>query len=217
MTNYSLFVSDSDSLNLIRDYYTYESITNWDNRTCSAFFLKLDEMKFTEILDLISIDFHPFVLEMGDIPEFSSFRHTLDVPQVIIESGRPCANWKELGYLLDPKEKRDASHRKYGENHGKIAEKLGLCYTKKYNGNDCFFISSLGFAFYKLSSETQERIAPKLVLRTKIMQNYYVQGCPSNMMDDWLSLFQSPHTRARRHSNCVKFIKITQKMYYDEF
>lgn len=198
---------------LIHAYYFYEPIGDWTDEMCLSFFNAVSEMKISDIINCIETDFKPFELVAFDIPQFSSIDDVMNVPSGIIESGKDAVKWSELGFLITGKDKKEGAHLKYGENQGKTAQFMGLCEQCKVGKLAGFQITPLGRAFYGLSEKIKKILLPRLVLRSKLMQNYYLSGRQQCVIDDALMLCSSEATRIRRSSNVKGLISIIETAY----
>lgn len=148
------------------------------------------------------------VLEMSvqDIPQFSSFDHAVyDTPFLVDEANRrdEFLTFDRLGELL-PGERTDTlvAKKKYGENHAKTAELLGLItilpeQTRKLQ------ITPLGQVFLDATPEEKDRILTRQIMRTAIVRDIYSKYELTGSFDitQYLENYLSHSTAVRRRPN----------------
>ena len=144
------------------------------------------------------------------VPQFSNFENgAYKLPELLSESNTGYS-FLEIGKLLLPTGKKDGAYTKYGENHSKLAEILGLVYITNSSKSRLVYISDLGLKFLELSDN-----AKKLFLKYQIYNipliKYLFNICFNNVIDieefilDISTLSQS--TAKRRSSNVKGLIK----------
>ena len=118
------------------------------------------------------------IITTSDLLQFSS----LDDATTVIcnkysEEGDPGFSAEETGrLLLNDKNAKKLAYRKYGENHAKAAEALGLVYSI----TNVYFLSCLGTKYTKLERSTANKLLTRMVLRTneiyQLYRNYKEKG-----------------------------------------
>ncbi len=142
-----------------------------------------------------------------DIFQFSSFKDaTINLCLKIKDKDNPGLSYLEIGKLLqdDGKERLNTAYIKYGENHAKFADALGIVF-RVYSS--CY-LSGIGYIYTKLSSADQEKLLTRLIIRTKLIMKLY-QTSQNDIVNlrDFLSVL-SESTYIRRRSNIKKVLCI---------
>lgn len=139
-------------------------------------------------------------IESSDVFQFSDLDDgTILFCEKMKKTDNPGMKFIEIGRLLldDGKERKDGALVKYGENHAKTAEMLGLSFElcKTY------YLSGIGYIYAELSEEKQERFLTRLVLRNKLITRLYQASQNGNInMREFLYML-SDSTYLRRKSN----------------
>lgn len=113
-----------------------------------------------------------FEFDKTDVVQFSSFNSaTTEICKLVYESGDPGLSYVEIGKLLqnDGIERSVNANTKYGENHSKTAEKLGLMFSLKKR----YFLSCIGYRFNELNEKDQQKFLLRLILRTGLFRMTY--------------------------------------------
>lgn len=121
----------------------------------------------------------------------------------------------DIGRLLldDGKERKDGALVKYGENHAKTAEMLGLSFElcKTY------YLSGIGYVYTELPKEKQEQFLTRLVLRNKLVTRLYQASKNGNVnMREFLYML-SDSTYIRRKSNIKAILNVLYHSKETEF
>lgn len=212
----ALGTPDNEKL-LLRHYYRHEFMPDCFDASlklcaassefvCNVLIQVLEKYTCREIIDIISEDFKPHTITSADIPQFSDLYSCYhSVPDVLVRSDLESASYLKLGFLLRrPNETRNKiADTKYGENQGKTAVQLGLCYL---DASYSFRITAIGRYFYGLTSERQESLLPKLCLYLPILQNYYYEGAQWPVMEKYMTILK-PSTANRRAPNVRTLIE----------
>lgn len=151
-------------------------------------------------------------LSIQDIPQFSNFNHAVyDTPVLVNEANHDgeFLTFDRLGELL-PGERADTlvAKKKYGENHAKTAELLGLItilpeQTRKLQ------ITPLGEVFINATAEEQDRILTRQLMRTAIVRDIYskYELSGSFSITQYLENYLSHTTAVRRRPNVRVFFE----------
>lgn len=172
--------------------------------------------------DLLSIPMSDFIdylikhydvsyLEARDVLQFSSFIDcTSGICNALKNAGDKGFSFIEIGRLLenDGIKRKDGAYLKYGENHSKTANELGLlnCVGKKY------FLSCIGFVLCDLPDKICESLLNRLLLRNKLIKRliYKTVTFGSDSYSKEVE-FLSQSTRLRRKSNVKQLMLILCK------
>ena len=146
-------------------------------------------------------------IESGDIFQFSDLDDGTTVfCEKMSRTDNPGMKFIDIGRLLldDGKDRKDGALVKYGENHAKTAEMLGLSFElcKTY------YLSGIGYIYVELSKEQQDRFLTRLVLRNKLITRLYQATKNGNVNMREFMYMLSDYTYVRRKSNVKKNINI---------
>lgn len=160
-----------------------------------------------------------------DVFQFSTLEAGTDhICQVLSEAGNPGVTFIQAGKLLldDGTQRKDMAYIKYGENHLKTAEALGLLYelTRTY------FVSCIGMIYLNLDTEDRKKLNVRLFLRNKFVARLIKATASANVDARQFLYMLSDATYIRRKSNikCIlrylqgsteyDFTAITQKIIF---
>lgn len=106
--------------------------------------------------------------------------------------------------LNDGKLRNDSAYTKYGENHAKFAEDLGIMHSLV----SVFFLSCLGYILNDLDEVSFKKLLTRLILRLRLVQKLYLDSLKGKVnLRDCLSVL-SETTFVRRSSNVKTVLKI---------
>lgn len=169
----------------------------------------LCESKYTNFLHEAIIRGKDITLETIDFCQFSSLDNaTVNVSKYLSLAGNEGYNWVKIAtFLLKDEEHEDnyEALRKYGENHLKTAEALGL--IKRNKKNECW-LTKIGYVFSNLDPNRQKKLLSRLVLRLRFIQKMLSEAVYRNvdLYDEMAILKES--TRVRRSSNAKTLMNI---------
>lgn len=160
-----------------------------------------------------------------DVFQFSTLEAGTDhVCRALYDSGNPGVTFIQAGKLLldDGNQRSDVAYIKYGENHLKTAEALGLLFelTRTY------FVSCIGIVYLKLNDEDKRKLIVRLFLRNKFIARLVKATAIANVDARQFLYMLSDATYIRRKSNikCIlrylqestefDFSEITDKIYF---
>jgi len=144
-----------------------------------------------------------------NIPQFSNYENgTINILQRLRMAGDFGPTFVELGEQFSEPGKKEAAYKKYGENHAKIAELLGLVKIIR-ESNSRVYLTQLGKVVESYTIDEQERIIERLILRIPIIK-YLIkeQKSCSEEVTEALSLFLAESTAKRRKSNVERLLKV---------
>lgn len=142
-----------------------------------------------------------------DIVQFSKLDDaTYNICCKMMRLNNPGMKFFEIGRLLldDGIERGKDAYIKYGENHVKTAEILGLTFELCHS----YYLSGVGYIYSSLSEENQERLLVRLILRSKLIKRMYQASRNGRVnMREFLYML-SDSTYIRRRSNIKKVLNI---------
>lgn len=135
-----------------------------------------------------------------DVFQFSTLEAGTDhICHVLNEAENPGVTFIQAGKLLldDGTQRKDMAYIKYGENHLKTAEALGLLYelTRTY------FVSCVGMIYLKLNEEDRKKLNVRLFLRNKFIARLIKATATANVDARQFLYMLSDTTYIRRKSN----------------
>ena len=147
--------------------------------------LNLDEV-MEYVSELLKLPFHYFItylienynvayLSSEDVLQYSSFENaTTKLCAVLKENNDEGFRAPEIGKFLedDGKARKETAFLKYGENHAKTGESIGLVYSL----SNVFFCSCLGYVIGLLSDKEQRQLISRLILRNRLVQRLIYRG-----------------------------------------
>ena len=139
-------------------------------------------------------------IEPKDVFQFSTLEAGTDrVCRVLNDAGNPGITFIQAGKLLlnDGKQRSDMAYTKYGENHLKTAELLGLLYELSRT----YFVSCIGIVYLKLNDEDKRKLNVRLFLRNKFIARFVKETSVTNVDARQFLSMLSDSTYIRRKSN----------------
>lgn len=153
----------------------------------------------------------------SDVFQFSSLNDaTYNICLMIKSIGNPGLKFKKIGELLlnDGKNRTDVALNKYGENHIKTAESLGLAFR---NDQKYYYLSGLGMLYCDLIANIQQKLLTRLVLRNKLIIQILILAKNEKLNLETFLYDLSRTTYVRRKSNVKRIIKILDDSNEYEF
>lgn len=193
----------SESLSLQQLYITHEPLIN---SSCDAIELLelIYSMPVEEIFAIIKENQDSLrPVTAANIPQFSNEDDVFSVLRVLIDSDMDDLDYEKLGYYMRPRGTKHGALVKYGENHYKFAEQLGLV-----TPSHPFSVTDLGLAFYLEESSTKRHeLIKKLVLRIPLLQHSLLLA-ENKLVDmtDLMAEHLAISTVKRRGSNVRKLL-----------
>ena len=201
---------------LVKQFFSYEYEKKVNK---GLLFYSFDKAKVEEYVEgLINIPLLQFLeyvdnleekqqIEAKDIFQFSDFNDaTIIFCEKMKNTDNPGMKFSEIGRLLldDGKARNTGAIVKYGENHAKTAEMLGLAFElcKTY------YLSGIGYIYAELSKEKQKKLLTRLVIRNKLILRMY-QASKNGAIDMREFLYMiSDSTYMRRRSNIKRILNV---------
>lgn len=110
-------------------------------------------------------------------------------------------SFREVGAFLQGKDHNLSALVKYGENHSKLAEILGLVEINRSQKPYKVFVSRLGSEILKIRAEKTNRIIANLALRAKIIQYILYKSSKGSVCIENELSFLEKSTFSRRITN----------------
>ena len=150
------------------------------------------------------------VLTPKDIFQFSSLEVGTDhICRILNEVGNPGVTFLQAGKLLlnDGKKRNDVAYIKYGENHLKTAEALGLLFELTHT----YFVSCIGIIYLSLNDQDKRKLLVRLFLRNKFIARLIKATAIADVDARQFLYMLSDTTYIRRRSNIKCILKYLQE------
>lgn len=194
--------------------YDYEEKTKAD--ILSGNIAGIEQQSNDYLMELASIPLSYFVeyitsnckrepIMASDVLQFSDINDaTINVCSVICAKDNTGLCFQDIGKMLlnDNIARSQTAFNKYGENHIKTAELLGLAFK---TGKRQYYLSSTGVAFCKLSEDIRDKILVRLILRNKLFVQLILVASNSAFDLEAFLYDLSKTTYLRRRTN-IKFL-----------
>ena len=150
-----------------------------------------------------------------DVFQFSDFNNATDgLCKKIIGKDKHGLKFIDVGKMLldDGEVRKDGAYTKYGENHIKTAEMLGLAFELC----KAYYLSGLGYVYIQLDDISKEKLIHRLILRNKLIVRLYQAAMNGkvNVRDFFMVLSDS--TYIRRRGNVKKILTVlSESKEYD--
>ncbi len=201
---------------LLRSFFNYEHEEKTKTSILEGKFANLEELTDTYLHELISIPISCFVeyivqnckrepIMAADVFQFSDIKDaTTNICQVVCTQGNPGLCFQDIGHMLldDNISRSHTAFNKYGENHIKTAEALGLAFR---TGKRQYYLSSTGLCFCKLANDLRSKLLTRLVLRNKLIAQLVLAAANGPFELETFLYDLSESTYLRRRTN-IKYI-----------
>lgn len=144
-----------------------------------------------------------------NIPQFSNLNHgTVKVVDILARSGNLGLTYNEIGEYLTNPGKKAIANKKYGENHSKLAQLLGLVIIKRESAASKVYLSPIGEVFQRINAKEKEKLVSRLILRIPVIQEILISASrgQTKISDHLHSLSMS--TLTRRKPNVKQLINL---------
>lgn len=196
--------------------YDAENIRKYTVEEASKYVSHLMEMSYDEWFKYLFDNYGCVEVTSITIPQFSNFEDgTTRVVSILRKLGDYGPEYEKIGRYLLEKGKKSHAYFKYGENHAKFSEQLGLLRTKKKGRKYNVFLSEVGKIFDGLSENEKEEFINKQILTIPIIHRLTYSNVEINIMDE-LKKYLSESTSKRRHSNVKKIMDRVRSAYGTE-
>ncbi len=142
-----------------------------------------------------------------DVFQFSDFSDaTLVICEKIKAHNNPGVKYIDVGKILldDGKIRKDGAYTKYGENHVKTAEAIGLFFEL----SSTYFLSCLGYVYCDLSNDDRKKLLTRLLLRNRLIVRMMQASENGNVNAREFLYMLSDSTYLRRKSNIKAVLNI---------
>ena len=182
------------------------------------------------VKDIINIDYDSFIdyiinnydvhyLTPDDVLQYSDLCDaTINICCKFKQYGDSGFRFVDIGKMLenDGIDRKDGAYRKYGENHSKTAENIGLLHKIDYT----YFLSCIGNVIDLLTKDQQEEFINRLLLRNKLVRRLVYKCVVFHEASySYECGFLKESTMNRRKTNVKKIISrvaISSKKYMDD-
>ena len=143
-----------------------------------------------------------------NIPQYSSFENgTYQMLKYLRMAGDFGPSFLEIGKHFSENGHKKGAYVKYGENHAKLAELLGLVTIEKKDRKRVF-LSDIGREIERLEAEKQQVCYTKLAARIPIVQEAIrLNLSNAKELEEHLRNYLSPITAVRRRKNTWMLIE----------
>ncbi len=144
-------------------------------------------------------------MSSGNIPQFSSFYNgNVHLTKILHECGNFGPDFVVLGKYLTGNGKKLGAYRKYGENHAKLGELLGLCFIDTTPRPNKVFLTNLGKIFVHLEDARQKEFVAKISVQIPIVNLVLKKAIRGivNLRDE-MTVYLSKSTLDRRLPNVM--------------
>ena len=210
------FLSDNE----IKVFFDYKKEKKWERAILSREFAEIRNEVWQyaqEILETPIAIYMQYISQVGkrqpilaaDVFQFSDFNDaTINLCNGIRSINNPGIGFRDVAMLLlqDGVVRKEGALNKYGENHIKTAELLGLAFKDEHK---TYYLSAIGCVFSELSEEDQKKLLVRLLLRNKLISQLFIASYDGVFdLEAFLyDLSRSTYLRRRTNINCViKFL-----------
>lgn len=154
-------------------------------------------------------------IETGDVIQFSNIEDaTINFCQKINAINNPGLRFLEVGRILqnDGIERKVGAYVKYGENHAKMAQTLGLAFELC----NIYYLSGIGYIYINLSDDDRNKLLTRMILRSKLFTRMMQASSNGKVNLREFLYMLSDSTYVRRRSNIKKMLEyLVQSEEYD--
>ncbi|MBO7184000.1 MAG: hypothetical protein J6V49_07690 [Bacteroidales bacterium] len=179
-----------------------DTCTEWADDTLSYIHSVLEIPIESFIEHIENIKRQP--ITAADIFQFSNFENaTKNLCAKIVCSENAGLKFLEIGKLLfdDGISRTDTAFRKYGENHIKMAEAVGLA----FKDGTAYYLSPIGCVYDKLADTEQSKLMIRLILRNKLISQLFSVALKGTFRLESFLYDIAESTYQRRKPN-IKFV-----------
>lgn len=142
-----------------------------------------------------------------DVFQFSNIDDaTINICKKVKDNSNPGMKYIDIGKVLldDGKIREDGAYTKYGENHVKTAEALGLFFELSRT----YFLSCLGYIYCDLTVDEKNKLITRLLLRNRLITRLINASENGNVNVREFLYMLSDSTYTRRKSNLKTILSI---------
>lgn len=172
------------------------------------FYVKqLLEIDFDDFIQYIISNYNVHYLTSEDVLQYSDFTDaTVNICKSLKMFGDNGYRFLEIGKILqnDGVIRNDVAYRKYGENHSKTAENIGLLQKIEYT----YYLSCLGYVLEYLTDLELTDLINRLILRNRLVQRLIYRSVNNGESSYSFECgFLKEKTAIRRKSNIRKLVQ----------
>ena len=167
----------------------------------------LNNIKIKDYIEYIKTQCKCQPVMAADVFQFSDFDDaTINICRSICKVGNGGVKFIEVANLLltDNVPRKDGALSKYGENHIKTAEAMGLAFR---NDSKTYYLSAWGCVFAELSNDTQEKFLLRLIIRNKLITQLFIAANHGAFDLEAFLYDLSKSTYLRRRTNINRIIE----------
>lgn len=193
--------------------YEINDICEYNRENAEAFIQKILKISYKEWFEELSSNYVPRIIQVSEIPQFSNFYiGTVEVVSLLRRLGDYGPTFNKIGNDLLGRGRNKIAYLKYGENHAKLAEQLGLVKTEKDGRVIKVFLSEVGKIFDGLDGEEKTEYLNKVILLMPIIYNITFSSRKIVIKEE-LMKYLSTSTAIRRGSNVKALMKRVVETY----
>lgn len=154
-----------------------------------------------------------------DVFQFSALEDaTIVICEKVKAYNNPGVRYIDVGRFLldDGKARKDGAYTKYGENHVKTAEAMGLFFELCRT----YFLSCLGYVYCDLSDKDRYKLLTRLLLRNRLIIRLMQASENGNINGREFFYMLSDSTYLRRRSNVkaiLNILKSSEEYDFNDF
>ncbi|MCM1126495.1 MAG: hypothetical protein NC429_08470 [Lachnospiraceae bacterium] len=154
-----------------------------------------------------------------DVFQFSDMKHaTVVICEKVKAHNNLGMKYIDIGKILldDGKVRKDGAYTKYGENHVKTAEAMGLFFELSRT----YFLSCLGYIYCDLPNEDRDKLLTRLLLRNRLIIRLVQASENGNINAREFFYMLSDSTYLRRRSNVkavLNILKSSEEYNFKDF
>lgn len=168
----------------------------------------LINIEYDDFIEYILKNYDVQYLTSDDVLQYSDlYDATINICSKFKANGDSGFRFVEIGKMLENDDivREDGAYRKYGENHSKTGENIGLLQKIDFT----YYLSCLGAVLDLLNVSQQEQLINRLLLRNKLIRRLiYKSIMYNNSSYSYECGFLKKSTINRRKSNVKNLIKI---------
>jgi len=147
-------------------------------------------------------------IQQYDIVQFSSFQDaSVELIKSLKFSGNVGYNYVDIGKLLLGNNRSKVALQKYGENHSKMAEAIGLVNINNSKPRK-IYLTNLGAAIAKVPVDCLMPVIARLIFRLRIIRYLFKRASVGSIRVKEEFNFLSEKTLQRRIPNLKKLIEV---------
>ena len=166
----------------------------------------VSNIQVSEFVDYIMQNYKRQPIYASDVFQFSKLEDAMiRVCLCVKKANNPGMKFKKIGELLldDGEQRSDIAFCKYGENHIKTAELLGLAFKNE----SLYYLSVFGLIIDELPNSLRKKLLTRLILRNKLISQLIISSKNSTIDLEAFLYDLSQTTYLRRRTNIKQIIE----------